>query len=253
MIKNSKIWLNSYFNQYPQGTYTKQLEGFLKTGVPAVQEVHAFRKAVQEKDLKKASELAAKIKENLNQHPNSEEAILGTSLTPAAILTEVKILSSAQQSVQSNIDNYFQAQELLEKVQQLADDKRWEELLRYSDTIDTHASLQTESGERVKKKILDLIAKAELALEESKDLQEKAKAAHSQKQYEQALEFTQQCLDLNPFDKDSSDRKEKLVSSIQKQEDTKKAEDEQFAQIKRQAVDLIQTKTHDQELQDLVE
>ena len=181
MIKNSKISLNSYFNQYPQGTYTKQLEGFLKTGVPAVQEVHAFRKAVQEKDLKKASDLAAKIKENLNQHPNPEEAILGTSLTPAAILTEVKILSSAQQSVQSNIDNYFQAQELLEKVQQLADDKRWEELLRYSDTIDTHASLQTESGERVKKKILDLIAKAELSLEQSKDLQEKAKTAYSQK------------------------------------------------------------------------
>ena len=141
--------------------------------------------------MKKASELAAKIKENLSQHPNPEEVILGTSLTPAAILTEVKILSSAQQSVQSNIDNYFQAQELLEKVQQLADDKRWEEVLRYSDKIDTHASLQTESGERVKKKLLDLIGKAELSLEQSKDLQEKAKTAYSQNHYEQALELTQ--------------------------------------------------------------
>ena len=121
----------------------------------------------------------------------------------------------------SNLEVYYDALEILERVQNLLEEKRLSEIVNKYKDIDKKLKLRSEKGILIKKKFEELIKDANNAYRKWENLYERTKEAFRNQKYSQALEFAARCDELNPYDDHIASLKEKILRHTDVSEDGK--------------------------------
>ena len=118
------------------------------------------------------------------------------------------------------LESHVPASKVLSEFQNLADEKRWEQIVSRYKKIKASSLFVTEVGREAEKRIKSIVEDAENTINTVVGLKEKASQANKNNDSYEALQITQACLELNPSAQNILDLQKDILDNLQKNNET---------------------------------